>query len=354
MRRRLLLLFVPFALFGATACGEYFDPVAASVAGDEISFAEVEESLKDYRATATYKELAQQGDVDAIDRDFERGFIARAVRRLVLEPEAEKLGIEITDQDVENQIEIIKQDFPSEQAFQEALKEQGLEEPDFTSFVRDRLLEDSLRQEVTAEVVPGEEELRSFYEENIDRYRQAEVSHILVEEGARADRIAKELQSAPKKNVDGLFAQLARRHSQDQQSATQGGSLGFAAPDQFVPEFAEVVRSLGIGEISDPVQTDFGFHVIRVTGQRMLVFEEVRSQISTELAGPQQDKVWEQWVVDAYEAGDVHVNPRYGELDPETGLISPPAADDVPGAEEPPGSEGGDEELLPPGAPPGQ
>lgn len=354
MRRRLLLLSLSFVSLGAIACGEYFDPVAASVGGQEISFAEVAEGLDDFRATTGYQELAQQGDIDAIERDFERGFLARTIRRLVFEPRAEELGIEITDRDVGGQIDVIKQDFPSEQAFQETLKEQGLDEEELRSLVRDRLLEDSLRGQVTAEVVPTEEELRSFYEENIDRYGQTEISHILVEERAQAERVARQLQAAAKRDVDELFARLAQRHSQDQQSAAQGGSLGFTSPDQFVPEFAEAVKSLSVDEISDPVQTDFGFHVIRVTDQRTLTFEEVSSQISMELAGPEQDRVWEKWVSDAYDEADVHVSPRYGELDPVTGLISPPDADDVPGAEVPPGSEEEGEELLPPGASPGQ
>ena len=333
MRRRLLLSVA--LLLSAAACGDYFDPAAASVGDRTISFARVEKGLEEFRSTDRYKELAQQGDVEALERDFEQGYLAQLVRRLVLQPRAEELGIEITDQDVSQQIDVIKQDFPSEQAFQETLKEQALDEDALRLLVRDRLVEDALRQEVTAEVTPSEEELRFFYDENLDQFRQVEVSHILVADEQLARDIARRLQAATAKEIDDLFARLARRHSQDQASAPQGGDLGFVSAAQFVPEFAEAVKALQINRISDPVQTEFGFHVIRVTARRTLTFDEVRTQISAQLAGPTQDDAWNEWVRQAYADARVDINPRYGKLNPVTGLISNPGARDVPGAEAP-------------------
>ena len=91
---------------------------------------------------------------------------------------------------------------------------------------------------------------------------------------------------------------------------------------------------LRIGEISAPVPTDFGIHVIRVTDRRIQEFQDVREQIAEQLAGTASEAIWNDWVADAYRRADVEVNPRYGELDPRTGQVTNADASDVPGAAE--------------------
>ena len=341
MRRTAVLSVI--AALTLAACGGTSSTTAASVRGEEITFEQVEEGLEEFRSTDRYKQLAEQGDIDAIERQYEQGYLATLIRRKMLAPEAAERGIEVTDADVAEQIEAIKADFPSEQAFEEALKEQALDLDALTELVQDRLTEDALRAEVTAESGPSEEEVRAYYDENTAEFEQARAQHILVEDRSLAEQLVKQLRTAGEDDVDGLFESLAKKHSTDPGSKDQGGDLGFQPAGTFVPAFEDAVNQLEIGEISDPVETEFGFHIIRVAERKTVEFEEAQQTITQQLAGPAQDDAWQQFLMEVYEEADVEVNPRFGEFDPETGEIRDATADDVPGGEAPDGGAPVDE-----------
>lgn len=333
---RPLFVFVLAAGLLFAGCGELTQPAAATVNGNKITFEKVEEGLETFKATERYDQLAAQGDVEALSRQFEQGYLATLIRRQVLKPEAEELGIEVTEAEIEEQIEVIKADFPSDEAFQEALKEQALDEPQLRELVTDRLLEQELRAEVTKETTPTDEEIQAFYEENTAEFEQVTVQHVLVEDKQLAGVIQAEAEAASPKQVEKVLGRLAEKHSKDPGSAKEGGILPPSSASQYVEPFADAVAELEPGELApEPVQTEFGFHVIRLVDREVVPFDEAREQISTQLAGPAQDEVWQEWVRDAYKEAGVRVNPRYGELDLETGQILDPDAEDVPGAEAP-------------------
>lgn len=317
----------------APGCGDLLDPAAAVVNDQKITVDEIAASLERFERSPEFERLAQQGDAGELKRQVEQQLLSQEIRRAVLEPKAESFDIEVTEEDVERRLDQIKQDFPSEGAFEEALKEQGLTLEQLHDLVRDNLLEERLRARVTEDARPSEEELRAHFETNADRYRETEAQHILVEDRATARRLARQLQRAPSNRLDQLFARLARRHSTDP-SAESGGELGTFRPGDFVPSFEEAADELAIGEVSDPVKTRFGFHVIRVTGRSDPAFEDVVEQIEQELGEGAADRAWETYVAQAYEDADVKVNPRYGEFDDESFQVVDPTAEDVPGAEE--------------------
>ncbi|MBA2724350.1 MAG: peptidyl-prolyl cis-trans isomerase [Actinobacteria bacterium] len=330
-----LVLFLAICTLVFPGCGELFDPAAAAVGGEKITSEEVQRGVDAFKGTEKFKQLAGQGDVEAVTRQFEQGFLATLVRRAVLQPKADELGIEVTDQDVDDQLASIKADFPNDQAYQEALEEQALDEAQLRELVSDRLLEDALRAEVTADVGPPDEELQAYYEENIDLYTFNRAQHILVKEPALARVISAELQRVPEKNIEKDFARLAKKHSTDAQNKGKGGDLGEQPGGTFVPEFEAALADLDEGEISEPVKTEFGFHIIRLISRRTAPFAEVAPEISEELAEPAKQEAFMRWLEEAYEDADVRINPRFGELDVATGQIVDATADDVPGAEAP-------------------
>jgi peptidyl-prolyl cis-trans isomerase D len=113
----------------------------------------------------------------------------------------------------------------------------------------------------------------------VDEQRRA--SHILVKTKEEAERLAAELRKAP-----GRFAELAKKHSQDPGSAEKGGDLGLFGRGMMVPAFEAAAFSQKEGEIGSPVQSDFGWHVIRVTGvqaAKARSLEEVRAELAAEL-----------------------------------------------------------------------
>jgi parvulin-like peptidyl-prolyl isomerase len=316
-------------------CADLLDPAAAVVNGEKIPVDEVTEGLERFTDTQEYERLSAQGDEQAIKRQYEQGYLSQLIRRAVLQPRAEEFDVEVTDDEVGSRIDEIKNDFPSESAFAEALKEQGLDETQLEQLVADSLLEEELRAEVTAEAAPAEAELREFYEANEADFQQTHAQHILVDDRNLADTVRAQIVAAPKGQQQKVFEQLAKRHSTDDSNSGNGGDLGFSSPGDFVPTFEAALEKLEPGEVSEPVKTQFGWHVIRLIESRLLPFSEASPQIAEQLAAENEQRVWTDWVSAAYEDAEVKVNPRYGELDVASGQVVDASAEDIPGAEVP-------------------
>lgn len=148
-------------------------------------------------------------------------------------------------------------------------------------------------ENLLAQVQPAPAEVRKAYEDNLRRYEVKETrqaSHILIAaDGAEAKKKAKakadEIHAQVKKNPKD-FAALAKQHSQDPGSAANGGDLGFFERGAMVKAFDDAVFSMKPGEISPPVESEFGWHIIRLAGVRAgkaKTFEEARPEIEAEL-----------------------------------------------------------------------
>jgi len=147
------------------------------------------------------------------------------------------------------------------------------------AFARNRLLMDNLLA-VEGKAATTDENMKKVYEEaarQISGEQEVHARHILVETEDQAKKIEADL----KKGAD--FAELAKKESKDP-GASDGGDLGFFTKDQMVPEFSTAAFALEPGKISDPVKTQFGWHVIKVEEKRTRKapdFEQVKPQIET-------------------------------------------------------------------------
>lgn len=149
----------------------------------------------------------------------------------------------------------------------------------------------------------SEDDLRTYYKENQDRLAGKEerrASHILINapkdepaaEREKARQKAEELLAQVRKDPSS-FAELARKYSQDPGSAPQGGDLGFFARDAMVKPFADAVFAMKKGDISDVVETDFGYHIIKLTDvktPKVPSFDEVRPKLEAELRQQQAQR----------------------------------------------------------------
>src|SRR5690606_2564130 len=205
-----------------------------------------------------------------VDRLFELQESRRTVRTRLIDPKSFEAGIEPSEDD-------IKRFYDENPATFQVPESVDIE------YV---MLE---RSALAAGLTPSEQDLRAYYEQNKDRYadpEQRRASHILVEVPASADESARaaakaraEKLLAEAKAEPAKFAELAREHSDDPGSKDQGGDLGFFSRDMMVEPFSDAAFAMKEGEISDLVKSDFGFHVIQVTGAKgsgVRPFEEVR------------------------------------------------------------------------------
>jgi peptidyl-prolyl cis-trans isomerase C len=292
---------------------EVLPDTIAIVNGDVIDKTEFETAIKSVEQRAG-------GPVPADQRDsVYRGVLEDLVAYRLLEQEAEARNVEVSDTEVEERLEGLRGQFQSEAAFEQALKAQQtsldkLREDARTDLTVAKLLDD----EVSPSVAVTPTEISDFYEANPNRFQQPEsvrASHILVglppdapdaQKKAVRERAETAL-AAVKKGGD--FAELAKQYSQDS-SAAQGGDLGYFPRGQMVPAFEEAAFSLKPGDVSDLVQTQFGYHIIKVTDRRparTVPFAEVTAQIQQFLEQQQRQEKAKSFVDSLKAKGKVEI-----------------------------------------------
>jgi peptidyl-prolyl cis-trans isomerase C len=216
----------------------------------------------------------------------------------LLTQEAAARKVAVPDADVDKRMAEIRQQFPTEEAFRQTLEQRQLTVEKLRTETRSELtVEKMLEDELASKVAVKPEQVTDFYQKNPDKFQQGErvrASHILIPLPPKADAAAK--QQAQAKATEVLaevksgkdFAALAKQYSQDPGSGPNGGDLGFFQKGQMVGPFENTAFSLKPGEISELVETQFGFHIIKVTekqASRTVPIDEVRPQIEEFLEG---------------------------------------------------------------------
>ncbi len=154
------------------------------------------------------------------------------------------------------------------------------------------IVESFLKKKVEVESKVSDEDMKKFYEQNKDKFKtgeQVKASHILVKTEKEAKDILAQLKSG------GKFEELAKKNSVDSSSA-KGGDLGWFGKGSMVPAFEKAALALKEGQISDVVKSDFGFHIIKLTGKRpagIRPFEEVKEQIKGAIMPTKQQEIFQ-------------------------------------------------------------
>jgi PPIC-type PPIASE domain/SurA N-terminal domain len=241
--------------------------------------------------------------------------LANDIREELVKAYATSNDLALGDGDVAKAIGQVETGLGGPEALDAQLKDAGLTRADFESLAARLLLFGVVQDDVVAGRV-DEQALRDAYGSNLGTFTTVEVAHILVPEQADAQAIAAEV-------TPESFAKIAKKESQDPGSAANGGSLGsFSLTDfqtQFDPDFVAGALALEPGEISEPVQTQFGWHVIYLISRDVAAFEDVRDQLQAQQAGP----AFDDWFAEQARATDIEVNPRYGSFDQATFVVSP-------------------------------
>jgi len=214
----------------------------------------------------------------------------------VLLQQAEKEGLKVDDAEVEKNLDLIKKNFPNEEAFQSTLKEQGLNVDEIKKDLRKNLLIQMLvNDKVLKNIKITDEEVRKHYDLNQLEFEQPErvrASHILIrfdpngapEQKAEAKKKIEEIIDQLKQGAD--FGMLASKYSEDPGSKAQGGDLGFFPRGRMVPAFEKAAFETEPGQLSDIVESQFGYHVIKVFEKRpagVESFEEAKPRIEAKL-----------------------------------------------------------------------
>jgi len=228
------------------------------------------------------------------------------VQQEELAQEAKKLGVTVSQKDIEKQVEQIKKTYyqGNEKKFEDALKKDDITLQQLEQYeLRPNLLGQKVQAKVTSDVKVSDEAAQKYYNANKTSFttpKTREVRHILVNDKGLAEQIETKL------NNGASFAALAKKYSKDKGSAAQGGKLCVAhggssgGCSQTVPPFDKAAFSLKTNEISQPVKSVYGYHIIQALGAvkpaHTQTFEEVKSQIEANLASQQKQTAWQAWL----------------------------------------------------------
>ena len=216
----------------------------------------------------------------------------------IVEMEADKEDITISDKEIEEEMQNHIDLNGGEEAFNYALEQSGVTKADVESDIVNYL---KIVKLLESEIDITDEEIKANFDENKESFNeeeQVEASHILVEDEAIANEVKEKLAAGED------FASLAKEYSTDTSNAENGGELGFFAKGEMVPEFENVAFSMNAGEISDPVQTDYGYHIIKVTDKqeaKEAVYEDHKDEVKQTLFDEAIQTGYTTWITDKRE-----------------------------------------------------
>jgi parvulin-like peptidyl-prolyl isomerase len=222
------------------------------------------------------------------------------VQQSELEQRAKDLSVAVTDKDVDARLKQIKTQYfaGSEKRYQAQLKQQGLTEAQIRQDLHAQILSEKLYNKVTADVKVGDPDVKKYYDAHKSSYEQKasrDVRHILVNTKKQADDLEQQLKGG------GNFAALAKKFSKDPGSAANGGKLT-VSKGQTVPPFDKAAFALKTNEISDPVHTTYGWHIIQalsaVKAAKTTPLKDVQDQIRSQLLQTKKTDAMTKWVDD--------------------------------------------------------
>ena len=237
--------------------------------------------------------VSQQGGQVTDDQmaALKKDILENLIERELLYQQSQKAGIQITDQKVDDQLASIKKRFPNETEFKNALSKMNLSEDEVKAQIKRGLsIRELLDQQITSKIVITDEDSKAYYDKNPQMFKQPEqikASHILIKVDAQADEAKKtearkKIEEVQQKLKDGEdFAELAKEYSEGPSSA-KGGDLGYFRRGQMVKPFEEAALALKPNEVSDVVETRFGYHLIKVFDnkpEQTLAYADVKDNI---------------------------------------------------------------------------
>ncbi len=286
--------------------GQTVPKIVATVNGKDLGSVVLKNQLQTYRMVSNQRghQITSQEEAK-----FAKEALSKMVDQELVFQETQKLNIQIEPKSIDDEIQKITKQFPSEEMFRIALKAQGLNIPLLRKSLERQLAEEEyIRKQVAPKVNVSDEEAKAFYDKNSDQFQQpekftlyhifvvsvspkpeelpkdpdlrkkAESFHAMMDEDAKT-KIEK-IKTQLKEGSD--FEALAKELSEDDRSGKNGGLLGSVTPGDVFPEMAKVMVTMKTGEISDIVKTSYGYHILKLKEkipESLVEFDQVKADI---------------------------------------------------------------------------
>ncbi len=231
-----------------------------------------------------YKEMVEQYGAATVDQIISDKIVAA---------EAKKQKVSVSASELNKEIDNLKESYGGEEAFNQALESNNTTLAVLKKDLQNYL---TIKKLLTPEISITDDEMKAYFEENKDSFAEAEqvkASHILVADEKTALEVKQKLSDG------GDFAELAKEYSTDEASKEQGGELGYFSKGTMVTEFDDVAFTLAVNQISDPVKTDYGYHIIKVEGKKDAKeanYDENKAEIKETLLSQKIDSEYSTWI----------------------------------------------------------
>jgi parvulin-like peptidyl-prolyl isomerase len=266
--------------------------------------------------------------------------ISYLVQNELIAQQAEELDVTVGEKDLEERLAQIEQSVGGKKKFDKLLKDQNVTIEQLTDQVKSQMLTDAVKAKVYEDVKISDEKAKAYFEDEankaqFDQPETRDTRHILVKTKAEAEKVRALLEADPS---DKNWEKVAKEYSEDPGSKDTGGALGPVSKGRMVPEFEKAAWKLDVNEISAPVKSQFGWHVIEVTAvteAKTQTFDEAKERIKQMLLFQEQAEAWTKWLEDTMK--DMEVAYAAG-FDPDklTAAPEPAASEPAPATSESP------------------
>jgi len=340
-----VICLLPLALSSAFA--KVLDRTVASINGQAIMLSEF---LKNAGPILEQFKKASPSVEQTPERinDIKKRVLDQMIDDRLLVQEAKNKNIRVSQLEVDDGVKKVRSRFNTEEEFNKEMEKEGMNNEDFRKHIQDQLATIKLiDQEVKAKVPPpGDDEIKQLFDtldaiikdkpipgshtaSELEELKalskavqrrfdeRARARHILVrvspnaskEEKATAFKKIKDIQARLKKGEE--FAELAKKYSDDPGSKDRGGDLGYFSRGDMVPAFDKAAFALDVGQTSDIVETDFGYHIIQLEEKKAaakMSLEEIKDDLREYLFQQRGAKRFESYVKDLRSKADIKVN----------------------------------------------
>jgi len=224
----------------------------------------------------------------------------------IIEVEAKKRGIEVSNKEIDKKYKEIESQFNSKAQFEIALAQYGLDPKTFRNEIRKSLISSKLMAEIGKDEKVSEEEMKKYYKENLylfENPKQYKVSIILVKDEKKAKEIVKEIKD---KKIS--FAEAAKKYSEDTSTKDKGGDLGYITEGELPQEVEKVTFTLPINQVSNPIKTDKGYYITTVSEIKeayTIPYIQAKQEIEKRILDDKRSKVFNKWIEEQYKKAKI-------------------------------------------------
>lgn len=272
--------------------GKYIVLAMVLILGLSLAGCKKDEAKSEVVATVDNINITKDELYDLLVEQYGAKTLDALISDKIIELEVAKNKVEISSEEVDKEVESMANYYGGMEALDNAMKSYNMTMEDMKDNVKMNL---SLKKLVGSNIIISDEEIVSYFEENKEKFNQEEqvsASHILVE----SEELAKEIREKLVAGED--IAELAKEYSTDEGTKNNGGNLGFFGRGEMVESFDKAAFTLNIGEISEPIKSNYGYHVIIVNEKKeakLANLEDSKDDIKEMLLEAQIPEAFNEW-----------------------------------------------------------